>query len=122
MFLGQIKAERLEIFRYIRRTNNDAISKGHVSDGLSVRLGNGTSSDTGRDLRRESGTELSTDKGKSADNQSGFLGEDADNRGVKGKASHELDVDSEDYRNFGWVRANNVINAGYWRNFTENFA
>lgn len=28
----------------------------------------------------------------------------------------------EQYNNFGWVRANNVINAGYWRNFTENFA
>lgn len=28
----------------------------------------------------------------------------------------------EQYNSFGWVRANNVINAGYYRNFTENFA
>ena len=34
----------------------------------------------------------------------------------------EFDVNSADYKNFGWVRANNIINAGYWRNFTENFA
>lgn len=39
-----------------------------------------------------------------------------------GKASRELDVDSIDYRNFGWVRENDVISAGYWTNFTENFA
>ena len=76
---------------FIRRTNNDAISKGHVSDGLSVRLGNGTSSDTGRNLRRESGAELSADKGKSSDNQSGVSGENADKRGLKGKASRDLD-------------------------------
>ena len=37
----------------------------------------------------------------------------------------QKDVDNyteEQYNSFGWVRANNVINAGYWRNFTENFA
>ena len=28
----------------------------------------------------------------------------------------------EQYNNYGWVRANNVLTAGYWRNFTENFA
>ena len=28
----------------------------------------------------------------------------------------------EQYNSFGWVRANNVISAGYWRNFTQNFA
>ena len=35
------------------------------------------------------------------------------------------DVDNyteEQYNDFGWVRANNVISAGYWKNFTENFA
>ena len=42
---------------------------------------------------------------------------------VKGKASAELgQYTKEQYENFGWVRANNVISAGYWRNFTENFA
>ena len=25
-----------------------------------------------------------------------------------------------DYTRYGWVRAHNVINAGYWKNFTEN--
>ena len=39
--------------------------------------------------------------------------------------SPENNIDNyteEQYNNFGWVRANNVINAGYWKNFTENFA
>ena len=40
-----------------------------------------------------------------------------------GKASRETgQYSEEDYKNFGWVRQNDVINAGYWRNFTENFA
>ena len=41
----------------------------------------------------------------------------------EGKASRETgEYSEEDYKNYGWVRHNNVINAGYWRNFTENFA
>ncbi len=36
--------------------------------------------------------------------------------------SRELDMKSDDYRNFGWVRDNNVISAGYWKTFTTNFA
>lgn len=41
----------------------------------------------------------------------------------EGRASAEFgQYTKEQYENFGWVRANNVINAGYWRNFTENFA
>ena len=38
----------------------------------------------------------------------------------EGKASREMSP--EDYNNFGWVRDNNIISAGYWKNFTENFA
>ena len=40
-------------------------------------------------------------------------------------SSVDSDIDNytkEQYNNFGWVRANNVLNAGYYRNFTENFA
>ena len=41
----------------------------------------------------------------------------------KGKASRtNLSYTQQQYNNFGWVRANNVLNAGYWKNFTENFA
>jgi hypothetical protein len=76
---------------YVRRTNSEAISKGYVSDGLSSKLGDRHDNDRGRDLRRELGTELSTDQGKSADNQSGVFGEDADKRGLNGKASQDLD-------------------------------
>lgn len=43
----------------------------------------------------------------------------------EGKASRNFgnEINSEkDYKNFGWVRANDIISAGYWKNFTENFA
>ena len=32
------------------------------------------------------------------------------------------EMSDEDYRNFGWVRDNDVINSGYWKTFTTNFA
>lgn len=67
---------------YIRSQNNDAISKGYVSDELSSRIGDRWISDSRRDLRRESGAELSADQGKSADNQSGVSEENADKRGL----------------------------------------
>ncbi len=38
-----------------------------------------------------------------------------------GKASRDV-LTNQDYENFGWVRKNDVISTGYWRNFTENFA
>ena len=40
----------------------------------------------------------------------------------EGKASADLKMSDEDYRNYGWVRDNNVISAGHWKTFTTNFA
>ena len=79
---------------YIRRINNDAVSKGRVSDELSSKLKREDDNNRRRDLRRESGAELSVDQGKPEDQQSGVSAEDADKRGVTaGKASRELDLD-----------------------------
>lgn len=64
---------------FIRSTNNDAISKRFVSDEISSRIGNGLGGDSGRNMRRESRTELQTDSRESQDNQGGVLGENADN-------------------------------------------
>ena len=64
---------------FIRSTNNDAISKMFVSDEISSRVGDGLGGDSGRNLRRESRTELQTDSRESQDNQGGVLGENADN-------------------------------------------
>ncbi len=109
---------------YIKERNDYAISNGQVSDGLSQRLGSGLGYHSDSNLRREFGTELQADKGKSEDKQGGVFRENADKRGLSdGKASRETRTYSkEDYNNFGWVRQNNVINAGYWKAFTENFA
>lgn len=64
---------------FIRSTNNDAISKRFVSDEISSRVGDGLGGDSGRNMRRESRTELQTDSRESQDNQGGVLGENADN-------------------------------------------
>ena len=78
---------------FIRSTNNDTVSDGNVSDELLEKLGYEVGSDSGRDLRRESGSKLSADQGKSSNKQSGVSGENADQRGLtKGKASRELDL------------------------------
>ena len=70
---------------FIRSTSNDAArSKGDISDELLERLGYGRCGDFGLDMRRESGSELQVDTGKSQNQQSGVSGEDADKRGVTG--------------------------------------
>ena len=68
---------------FIRSTNNDAVSKGNVSDELSSRLGDGMGSDSGSSMRRQSRTELQPDSRESQDNKEGVLGKNADKRGVK---------------------------------------
>ena len=74
---------------FIRSTNNDAVSKGNVSDELSSRFEDTVNSNFGRNLRREFGTELQADKGKSEDKQGGILEEDADKRGLSEYSSPE---------------------------------
>ena len=70
---------------YVRRVNDKARSNGDISDELLERFEYGGGSNTRRGLRRESGAELQTDKGKSQDKQSRILGENADNRGLISK-------------------------------------
>ena len=42
---------------------------------------------------------------------------------AEGKASRDFGEYAEkQYNNFGWVRANDVVNEGYWNNFTRNYA
>ena len=59
----------------VRRTNNDAVSKGYISDGLSSRLGDGYDNNRRRDLRRELGEELSSDTRKPENHQEGISNE-----------------------------------------------
>lgn len=75
---------------FIRRKNNDAISKGYISDGLLGKFRNGLGGDSGRNMRRESGTELQTDSRESQNNQGGILGANADNGRVVPYGSEEL--------------------------------
>lgn len=89
---------------FIRSTNNDAVSKRFVSDEISSRVGNGLGGDSGRNMRRESRTELQTDSRESQDNQSGVLGENADNGGVKfALKDTESTYTEEQYNRFGWA-------------------
>lgn len=115
--------------QYIKERNDYAISNGHISNELSEKIRGGLGYDPDSNLRRELGAELSADKGKPQNNQGGVSKENANGeRGLtEGKASRELDfsteeMSDEDYRNFGWVRDNDVISAGYWKTFTTNFA
>ena len=68
---------------FVRRANNDAVRNGHISDGLLGKFGAQLDSDRGRDMRRESGTELSANQGKSRDNQGGVSVRDENRGGIK---------------------------------------
>ena len=70
---------------YVRSVNDKARSNGDISDELLERFEYGGDSNTRRGLRRESGTKLQADTGKSQDKQSRILGENADNRGLTSK-------------------------------------
>ena len=111
---------------YIRSTNDESVSKGYVSDELSSGLGTGHDNDRRRDMRRESGAELSADTGASSNNQGGVPDANA-NRGGAVKKSRKPVVGGgtyteEQYRRFGWVRANEVLTSGEWEDFTTKFA
>ena len=111
---------------YIRSTNDESVSKGYVSDELSSGLGTGHDNDRRRDMRREPGAELSADTGASSNNQGGVPDANA-NRGGAVKKSRKPVVGGgtyteEQYRRFGWVRANEVLTSGEWEDFTAKLA
>ncbi len=69
--------------KFIRSTNNDAVSKRFVSDEISSRVGNGLGGDSGRNMRREFGAELQVDSRKPEDNKNGVSVENEDNGGLR---------------------------------------
>lgn len=71
---AQLRAE------IIRRRNNESLSKGYISDGLSSRFGDRHDNGIDSSVRRESGAELSVDTAESADIQGGVSAGDADRR------------------------------------------
>ena len=68
---------------YVRRTNDEAVSNGYISDGLFASFKDRYDNDRSSNLRRESGTELPTDQRKSQDYERGVPNGDADRGGIK---------------------------------------
>ncbi|MBO5379912.1 MAG: hypothetical protein J6A90_06275 [Clostridia bacterium] len=67
---------------YVRRKNDDAISKGYISDELFAKLGRGNDSSWRSDRQHALGEELSTDTRESQDNQ-GRVSKGNENSGEK---------------------------------------
>lgn len=38
------------------------------------------------------------------------------------KSGYTYNMTIEDYNNYGWVRANDIVNSGCWKNFERNYA
>ena len=70
---------------YIRRTNDESVSKGHISDELSSKFGDKYGNNRGSDSGQELGKESSTDSEQSPNNQRGISQGNAD-RGTVSKA------------------------------------
>lgn len=81
----QLRAE------FLRRTNSDAIRKGYVSDELSSILRGEYDNDWGRDMRRELGEKLPSDKGEPKNNESRISGENGNNRRLKYSLKEGID-------------------------------
>ncbi|MBQ3063994.1 MAG: hypothetical protein IJC99_04250 [Clostridia bacterium] len=84
---AQLRAE------IIRRRNNESLSKGYISDGLSSRFGDRHDNGIDSSVRRESGAELSADTAESADIQEGVSAGDAD-RGRSGVTQYSREQQS----------------------------
>lgn len=67
---------------YIRRKNNESISKRHISDELSSKLGNEYADDRKSDRRQQVGAEISSNSSKSQNNQGRVLDKNG-NQGTK---------------------------------------
>ena len=79
----KVVSDEINRSQFIRRANNDAVRNGHISDELLGKFGVRLDNDSGRDLRREFGTEFSNYQGKPRDNESGVLVDHADRGGIK---------------------------------------
>ena len=68
---------------YIMEVNNDAVSKGKVSDELSSKIASKSDKYRRRNGGQESGEELSADQGESADNEGRVSPDNGDRGGIK---------------------------------------
>lgn len=75
---------------FIRSTNNDAVSKGYVSDELSSRVEHGIGSDSGRNMRREFGEELSSNKRESQNNEGRVFEDNGHNGGLTENSTEKI--------------------------------
>ncbi len=82
---------------FIRRKNYDSIRKGYISDGLSSRLGIEYVDDRARDRRQQIPAELSSDNGKSQNNQGGISQQGGD-RGSRGLTTRQYALSPEAQR------------------------
>ncbi len=81
---------------YIKEKNDEAISKGNVSDSIFERIGNGYGGHTGSDLRREHGSNRSNSHGESGNNAGGISEEIRGSvGGISDKAEFSLKSTSE---------------------------
>jgi hypothetical protein len=79
---------------FIRRTNDESVSKGHISDGLSSKFGDKYDNDRGSDTRHKLGQELSIDNEQSQNNEAGISQGNAD-RGNLNKSQFNLKISNE---------------------------
>ncbi len=124
---------------YVRRQNGQSIQKGFVSDGLSSRLGIEYDNNRSSNRRFQNRTELSTNNTEPTDiegrvpttNRSRGSGRleisQSDNRAESIKnirlALNDIDAYTEkQYNNYGWVRANDVLNSRQWADFNTKFS
>lgn len=79
-----IRSNSLSRSEYIRRTNNEAIRRGFVDDGLSGRIRDRLYNDRASDRRQDEGLQLQTTQGESQYNQGGVSSKNEEaSKGIK---------------------------------------
>ena len=101
---------------YVKELNNDAISKGYVSDEISSKIGDKYDNDRGSNRGQKLGEKLSDNSKQSSNNKRG-ISKDNGNRGNRGlnfslKETVEQDVIKEYGKTYNWNETGYILTDG----------
>ena len=124
LFITSILQKRLNVNRLdeIFYQKNENFDQDRYKNRNSMSSGGSNSSNISPRNNTVSNNSISQKSKKSTDNSKKIADDDRNQYSYTSRKDSVDNYTEKQYNDFGWVRDNDVINAGYWKNFTENFA
>ena len=124
LFITSILQKRLNVNRLdeIFYQKNENFDQDRYKNRNSMSSGGSNSSNISPRNNTVSNNSISQKSKKSTDNSKKIADDDRNQYSYTSRKDSVDNYTEKQYNDFGWVRDNDVISAGYWKNFTENFA